>query len=242
MADRAQTEVLGFASLFAVVTLAILVVTATAYPGLRNVEEFQRVENAEQAMHAFAGNVDDLLRADAPSRSTRLDADTGQLRFGAPVTVTVSGSGPDGPFSESVTSRSLVYRASEGTELTYSNGAVVRSDSGGAVLVREPRFVLSDDEVVLQLVEFQQGPGPRAVEGSTRVVTTRRTTRLLVAESAPTAETVITVTAPSVEAWKPSLEARSGVACDPVSGQTLTCRVTTDRVYVTRVSIETAFR
>lgn len=235
---------LGFVSLFAVVMLAVLVVTATAYPGLRNVEEFQRAENAEQGMISFAGNVDDLLRTDAPSRSTRLDADTGQLRLGAPETVTVSGSNETGmPFSASVTTRPLVYQASDGTELLYSNGAVLRADDGGVVMVREPQVVLSGDGVVLPLVEFRQETGPRAVEGSTRILTTRRSTRLLVTQNSVTAGTLtVSITSPYVEAWESSLEARSGVTCTPISGQTLTCSVSTERAYVTRVGVDVAFR
>lgn len=243
MADRAQTEVLGFASLFAVVMLAVLVVTATAYPGLRNVEEFQRVENAEQGMVSFAENVDDLLRADAPSRSTRLDADTGQLRLGAPVTVTVNGSNATGLFSASATTRPLVYRASDGTELVYSNGAVLRSDRGGVVMVREPQVVLSGDGVVLSLVEFRRERGPRAVEGATRVVTTRRNTRLLVAENDVTAGTLtVSITSAHVEAWEASLEGRPGVTCAPIAGQTLTCTVDAERAHVTSVAVDVAFR
>jgi hypothetical protein len=103
--------VLGFASLFALVMLTVLVVTATAYPDFRNVEEFQRVELVEQGMVSFADNVDDLLRNDAPSRSTRLGTEDGRLSLGPPVTVTVNGSSATGSFSQTVSSTTSTVRA-----------------------------------------------------------------------------------------------------------------------------------
>ncbi|WP_372912731.1 hypothetical protein [Salinigranum sp.] len=50
------------------------------------------------------------------------------------------------------------------------------------------------------------------------------------------------MTSPYVEAWEAPLDARAGVTCGPVSGQTLTCSVSAERAYVTGVAVDVAYR
>lgn len=242
MTDRAQAEALGFSSVFALVILMIIIVSAMVYPALADAEDYQRVSNVERGMESVTDNVDDLVRNDAPSRSTRLRLNGGQLALGGPINVTVSGTNASGnSFSETYVVRPLVYHSGEGTELVYVNGAVVRDDGDGVVMVSEPRLLVTNQSVVLPLIQLRQGSGPNGVGGTTRVVTDRVGVRLAVAENTP--HTVnISVTSPRAEAWRRTFEARDGVTGCELSGDTMTCSVSTQRVYVTVVDIDVRFR
>jgi hypothetical protein len=48
----------------------------------------------------------------------------------------------------------------------------------------------------------------------------------------------VNVTTPRAGAWHDSLSGREDVSCEPVVGDTAACRVTTDRAFVTQVSID----
>ncbi|ELZ97296.1 hypothetical protein E6P09_16610 (plasmid) [Haloferax mediterranei ATCC 33500] len=233
---------MGFALIFGVVMLAIVLVSMTVYPAIADIEDHQRVSNVERGMESLADNVDDLVRNDAPSRSTRLRLTEGQFALGEPITVTVNGTDAGGDsFSETQTVRPLVYRSGEGTELVYVNGAVVRDDGDGVVMASEPRLLVSNRSVVLPIVNLQQGSGPSGVEGTMRVVTVRKDARVVVAENTPH-DVDISITSPRAEAWRRTFEARDGVTCGPISGDTLTCSVNTERVYVTATDIDVAYR
>lgn len=121
------------------------------------------------AMTALSDNVDGLIRAEAPSHATEVDLDGSRLSLGDPVTVTVSGTSVDGSdpnFAETTQLRPLVYRAAEGTELVYLNGAVVRDDGHGSAVIGRP---ISSEQVVLALVRFEAADRTDAVGGDSVV-------------------------------------------------------------------------
>lgn len=239
MTDRAQAETLGFSSVFGLVMLMILIVSVAVYPAIADVEDHQRVSNVERGMVSLSGNVDDVVRSDAPSRSTRLRLGRGQLALGAPVNVTVEGTSNDS-FSETYAVRPLVYRSGEGTKLVYVSGAVIRADEGGTAVVREPRMLVSNESLLLPVVQLRQGSGPSGVSGTTRVVTAEEERRVPLAAAA-SGEVNVTVESPRAEAWRRIFEAR-GMDCSSPSSGAVTCSASTDRVYVTLVRLRTSFR
>ncbi|MDS0300157.1 hypothetical protein NDI76_15530 [Halogeometricum sp. S1BR25-6] len=236
MTDRAQAETLGFSTVFGLVMLMIVVVSLVVYPAIEDVQNSQRVSNVERGMAAFAGNVNDVVGNDAPRRSTGFRLDGGQLALGDPVTVTVTGDA----FDETYEVRPLVYRSDDGTELVYVNGAVVRDDGHGVVMLTEPRLQFSDQGVVLPVVRLDEATGPAAVGGSTRVATVREATRVAVADRTPQ-RVSITITSPRADAWQRTLESDAGATCGSVSGETLTCTVDTQRVSVVVVDVDVSF-
>lgn len=238
--DRAQTEVLGFTLLFGTILLVILLVTATATGSMLSAREDRQVANAEVAMSAFAGNVDDLTSGEAPSRSTQFDLDGGHLSLGTPSTLSVS---VDNGTPSDVTVRPLLYRAPDGTELLYLDGAVVRDDSHGNVTIDESTQVVSEDRVSLTVVRFQteRGVGSESIGGDTTVsIGTVRGASEVVA----TAEGVhvrLTFTSPYAAAWKQTLEGREGVDCTMVSPTVAECTITDASVSVSVVDVKTRF-
>lgn len=243
MPDRGQSEVLGFALLFGTVVLMVLLIAAVSTAGLLDVRDDRRVDNAEVAMTVLSDNVDDLVRAEAPSRATEVDLDGGRLSLGDPVTVTVSGTSVDGSdpnFSETTQLRPLVYRAADDTELVYLNGAVVRDDGHGAAVVDGPGGSVSSDQVVLTLVRFEAADRTDAVGGDSVVTvgTARNGSSVVAAGGAY--DVTIEMTSPRAAAWKRALESNDSVECS-LSGDTVTCDVSTDRVAVAIVDVEVRF-
>lgn len=234
--DRAQAEALGFSTVLGVVGLMVLIVSLTVAPAISDLQKNQQVSNVERGMESFAENVDDLIRNDAPSRSTRLRLGGGQVSLGEPVTLTVS----NGSETVSRELRPLVYRSRDGTELVYVNGAVIRAEDGGVAVVREPELLVSDESLLFPVVRLEQGDGPTGVSGTTRVVTTRTAQQLPLAEPVSSNATV-TVTSPRATAWARILDA-AGFSCSPPSGDTVTCETDTDHVSVSVIDVEVAFR
>jgi hypothetical protein len=60
----------------------------------------------------------------------------------------------------------------------------------------------------------------------------------------PLGDSTLTVSIASsyAEAWEVPLDARAGVTCGPVSGQTLRCSVSAERASVTGVAVDVVYR
>jgi hypothetical protein len=234
VADRAQSGTLGFATVFTLVLFVILTVSAAVYPAMQDARDRQNVAGVERGFDLLAGNVDDVVAGDAPSRTTTLRLAGGSVSFGDPVTMTVT---VDGSQSVSVETRPLVYRAKDGTELAYVGGAVLRDDGHGTVMVAEPRQFVVDDRAVLPLVRVGRGDGPGSVGSSATMTvgTVHDGSNVTVADRGASTVT-LAVTSPRADAWARALDARDGVTCS-LSGDTATCEVSVRRVHVTVVDV-----
>lgn len=248
MADRAQSEVLGFVLVFASIVIAVALVTATGFAGLQGAREAEQVENAAVAFEVLADNVDDLVVAGAPSRSVEIKLADAQLSLAEPVTITVNVT--DAATGASLAPlvlepRPIVYDARSGSTIVYSSGAVIRVDRDGMVTLREPTWLLSSDRVVLPIIQTREASttSSQYVGGTKRVHvrTTRSLTQLLANETTPQTVT-ITVTSPRAAAWAQSLDANPDVDCDPPTAESVTCSVDTQRVYVVRLYTNVEFR
>lgn len=238
MTDRAQSQTLGFALVFALVLFVILTVSAAVYPAMEDARDRQNVEGVERGFDLLAGNVDDVVAGDARSRTTTLRLAGGSVSFGDPVTMTVAVVGGE---SVTVETRPLVYRSGDGTELVYVGGAVLRDDGHGTVMVAEPRQFVVGDRAVLPLVRVSQGGGPGSV-GSSATVTVgavHNGSNVSVANRSAGDLTVrVTVDSPRAAAWNRSLD--EGPFDCTLSGDsgTATCEASVQRVHVTVVDVD----
>jgi hypothetical protein len=196
-ADRGQSELVGFLLIFSVVVLTIALVGLTGFTGLNSAQEFQRTTNAEQAFTALAGNVEDVTRGQAPSRKTEVRVADASLSLEPSETnVTV-----DNESTVSVGTAPIVYDSGAGTSLAYRSGAVIRSDDGNPVLLREPNFVLTDEAVILPLVDTSQ-PSGGTVGGTTAVdVRTQDAGVDVLTTDGSVEEITLAMTTPRAEAW-----------------------------------------
>lgn len=239
MTDRAQSESLGFAVVFGIVMLMILIVSAAAYPGLRNVEHNQRVQNMEEGFTAFADNVDAVVSNEAPSRETRLRLAGGQLNLGDPVNITVSGEA----FSPiTYTVRPVVYQSNDGATVVYLNGAVIRGDDDGSVMLREPGMVLSEDHTVVTVIDIQSDDAGTGGEGTVELETSRTRSQLDVVNT--TSQNVtITIDSPRADAWRRGLaQAYDDVNCSRTENTAVCWIDPNHQLHVTRVNISLTIR
>lgn len=245
--DRAQAEVLGFVLTFGIIVLAVSVVTVSGYAGLQHAQQAEQVNNAAVAFQVLADNVDDLVGAGVPSRSTELKLAAAQLSLGDPITVNVtvtSQADPNQTVTYALASRPIVYDARTGSTVVYSSGAVIRTDPGGVVMLREPALTLSAERTTLPIVQLR-AKGTTDVGGSTQVEvrTTRVEAPLLVSETTPQTVT-LEVASPRAAAWerflRPRVEAAGGTCTSGVG--TVTCTFDTQRVHVVAVRTDVTFQ
>jgi hypothetical protein len=241
-ADRGQSETLGFVLVFAIIITSVVLVAATGYGGLQQVQAAERTNNAVQSFEILADNVD-ALAAGAPSRETELTLAGAGLSFGDPVTVRVEGervTDSSESFSYEYELRPLVYDPDTGSTLVYANGAVIRVDPGGMLMLREPGLRLTKRESVIPVVQVRS-PETRSVGGqSTVIVRTKRNETVPLAATTGEYEVTYEITSPRAAAWERHLQ---GYACDTFdrNGNTVSCTITTDRAYATLVQVDATF-
>lgn len=229
MRDRGQSELLGFAFIFGIVLLTITLVVTTGYVGLQNAQEHEQTNNAQLAFTVLADNLDDISRHGAPSRATELKLSDATLSTGDPVTITVSGD--DFTYNETV--HPIVYDSRSGTEIVYSNGALLRQDDESTVLTRDPNFVLTNDTVIIPIVDtYSDKDESIGVSGqSTVLVQTRHANSELHHETEGVDEITLEITSPRADAWEHYLSEEPATDCTR-NDDTVSCTVTTERVYI----------
>lgn len=250
---RAVSDVLGYVLVFSLIVVSVGSVTVFGFQGLQDARDFEQVNNAERAFDIFADNMDDVARHGAPSRATEIKLADAELRFGDPVTVNVSAvntATPSDGFTREYETRPIVYDANTGTEIAYESGAVVRSQSGGSVMVRDPDLVLSQELVVVPLAVTRvdaDGTGT-SLSGSTTALirADHAVSRVVASRTSGTYDTVyLNVTSAHPKAWQRHLDAYDAVSCTvgaPPNEQTVYCTLSSvDRVYVSTVEIDVAF-
>jgi hypothetical protein len=243
--DRGQSELVGFLLVFSVVILTIALVGLTGFVGLDGAKDFQRSTNAEQAFTELADSVDDVVRAGAPSRSTEVRIADGRLSLEtAEMRIRIDGA--DGNSTNvTVANAPVVYDSGTGTTITYRSGALIRQDGDAAVMFREPDFVLTDERVILPVVETTQASGgPVGGTSAVEVRTTHAGTDL-VAQDRPVTSITLNITTPNADVWVRYFEAAADDG--PVTnverdGDTVEVTLEPERATVTVHRVDVTFR
>ncbi|MFB6125116.1 MAG: hypothetical protein ABEJ59_04070 [Halanaeroarchaeum sp.] len=233
MADRAVSDVLGYALVFAMIVSLIGFVYASGMGGLTDVRQSEKLTNAERAFDVLDANLDDIAHGRADSRGTEIKLQDAALDFGDPVTINVSVAGGD-YYAQRITP--ITYRSSDAaTTIVAVDGAVLRQESTGSAMLRQPGFVFGDETVVPMVVTRTRDAG---VSGSGRVlVRTVAPDRNVRHFATNGAAVTIRVTTPRPGAWSRYLSEQSGQDCT-VSGSTVECTVSPDDVYVQVVYVD----
>lgn len=160
--DRGQSELVGFVLIFSVVVMTIALVGMTGFIGLNSAQDFQRTINAEQGFTTLADDIERVAGGEAPSRSTEVRIADGRLAMEDSRTKFI--------LDEDVgfQTYTLEYDSESGTTIDYRHGALIRSDDGESVMIREPGFVLTDEEIIIPMVDLDQS-GAATVGGTTSV-------------------------------------------------------------------------
>ena len=238
MSDRAQSDVLGFVFVFAIVVATIGLVFSTGFSGLQDARDFERVNNAQRAFEVLRDNVEDVIARGAPSRATEIKISDASISMGDPVVINVSTA--SGGFNTSQEIVPIVYDADTGTEIVYSGGAIIREQRNGEIVTHAPPFVLTAERVTIPIVQTrQQGTAGIGGDATVLVRTSVSQRGVLYANEDDSVTLWVNLTTPRVDAWAAHLDDRDDVDCGPVVSDQVACRVDTRRAYITRISIDT---
>lgn len=235
--DRGVSDLVGFVLTFSMVVLMVgLVYTA----GLAEIQAMQNAEhatNAERAFDVLGDNVDDLVHQGAPSRATSITLSGSEIRFGDPVTFQVNFTGTGAP-PYNMTTDPIVYATGDGTAIVYVNGAVIRDQRAGAVMVREPPFVFGSRTVVPYIVTRGIGSS-RGGETTVLVRTTLASRQAFARRPTVTDDVVLTIDSSRAAVWARYVESEVGadVCTDPGSGETV-CTLSASRAYVSLAKVD----
>jgi len=191
-ADRGVSEVISFALVFSLIAATVALVYVSGIGGLENTRSSEQVNNAERAFDVLADNIGDIHRQAAPSRATEIKVSDAQMEFGDPVRVNVTIRNKMGGNVSVIEYQPIVYSADGGTDLLYSNGALFREDPSGAVMDKNPPFLLTydadNDEKTLILPVIETRNAGVESTGSQRTVLVRTllaTREVTIAEDDP---------------------------------------------------------
>ena len=260
---RAVESLVGFVLVFSLITSSVGAVYVFGFGGLQDTRDAEQLSNVESAFDVLADNVEDVQRRGAPHRATEFKLYRATLGTGEQTTFSVTvgnwDSGDGTPVSASVASVPVVYRP-EGSETTlrYLNGAVLRTERNGAVMLHDPPLVLrstgGERTAVFPFVQTR-ADGGSTVSGSTTVLVRADgvTSETLVGGVDAPADTgdsrydvALTVdTSPArASVWADHLneefEAAYTLAGPPCSttGGTVTCTFETDRLFVSATRVD----
>lgn len=249
MHNRAVSEVLGFVLVFSLVTASVGTVYVLGFSGLENARDQERINNAERAFDVLADNMEDIRADDAPNRATEVKLYDAGLTLGKATTFTVDvDSGP----TEQIDVFPIVYEPQESdTTIRYVNGAVIRDQTDGAVLLNKPSFSFyqdgSGDKIAVIPIVETRSPNNPSVGGSTTVLVraSRADSRVVLEDtSGNPVDFTVDTTQDRAEVWveyiEPKLEEAYSISdpCTTPSGGSFTCSFTPDRVYMSVVRID----
>lgn len=203
--ERGVSEMVGFVLSFSMILLMVGILFTSGFSTLNDYQSRQQTENAEQVFLAVADGFGELQEGQAPKRAGSLDLDVGAsltIRDTADITVAVHGPG----FQETYDTRSLEYRY-QGTTIAYENGAVLRGQEAGSVMVGTPPDIhCSNDTNVayVSVVELVSVSNTSVGGGTVTITGVKQSTELRYPQSrtAPSIDNVtVEVDSRYVEAW-----------------------------------------
>lgn len=245
MTDRAQSEALGFVIVFALILATVSLITVAGLGELQDVRDAQRVDNVHESMQVLADSVDELVVGGAPVRETELRLGSGDLAFGDPVPITLSGhatADPEQSFSYEVSARPLVYRSGSDQHIVYNAGGVFWQGRDGTSMSNGPPVLVSPDGETVTVIQTRQGGGAAAVGGTaTALVRAKRAVSDLYEVRHRSSEVTIQIESPRAEAWGRELAAQVDATCSTNDG-VVSCTYTADRISVSVVRIDLELR
>lgn len=236
---RGVSDVLGFVLVFSLIVATLGFVYVGGFGALQDARQAEQANNAERAFEVLAANVEDVRHGGAPSRGTEIQLGDARIGYADPVTFNVSFEKTGRSFSATITP--VVYDTGEGVRILYVDGAVIRDQKRGAVMLRQPGFVIGNRTVVPYVVT--RPTGRTSVAGSGRVVVRTdvavRNVRGYTTPAGNTYNVTLTISdTPRAAVWERYLRAKPGVTCPGDPGPPVTCEFRTERVYVQVVQLD----
>lgn len=244
---RAQSEIVGFVLIFALIVSTTGVVYVAGFSSLENARTAEELNNVERAFDVLDDNMRDVSRRAAPSRATELSLGNGGIELAASTNITVRATNTSDPLDNrtvTIETRPILYRLDD-TSIAYTSGATIRRDRGDATMISEPRWTVSDERTVIPLQGVSQSGTTGSLSGDTTIlVRTQRDSRSVPVRFVPTGartKVTVTITSPRADAWKRFLERKGFTAvdaagADPTDG-VIAYEIETDELYVQQTTV-----
>lgn len=247
--SRGVSEVVSFVLVFGLVVSTIGIVYVSGFSGLDDVQENERLSNAERAFDVLADNMDDIYREDAPSRATEIKLSEAQLMTtdATNLRVEITNVGAPNVYSKQIDP--IVYSTGGDTEIVYEAGAVIRTDGSNGIMKEDPPFLFTKDDgsrqAIIPIIQTRSVDSS-SLAGSTTVLirSEQAVSRAMTVRRDPATTYDVELTFETTETrapiWESYFEERivwSSNDCT-TSGGTVTCIVTVDELYVTWTGID----
>lgn len=151
--ETAVSETVGFIIIFGIMLTGIGLVTLYGYPALLDAQANADIRNMERNMISIQSDVKSLAYKSVPFKESTLQISGGSLTIENPsdhkeFRILYSNGSEIGKFQPG----SLLFTsASDDTLISLQNGAVVKRQSGGSVMLSEPRWFYDEDQKTLLL-------------------------------------------------------------------------------------------
>ena len=156
MGDRAASEVLSFALVFALVVSSVAIVSVSGVNSLESARDAEQMNNAERAFDILADNMADIYERGAPSRATEVSLGESQLYIGENVVFNVTARHENGNrITRTRDIRPIVYEGNGDRRIVYEAGATFRVERDGGLVIDEPPFSAGSQRVMIPIVATQ---------------------------------------------------------------------------------------
>ena len=219
--DRGVSETIGYVLIFGIVVIILSTVFITGIAGLETSQAHEQDRNMERAFDVMADNLDDVQSGDAPSRATEVRLGEGSLGLQSASQIRVNDTS-DPNASTSMGPQPIVHMDGD-SEVVYEAGALFRVEGDNVRMIREPRWVVTDDVLVVPFIWTQPVDTRRSVSGpGTFLVVGEQTESSSVTRYGHTDPDTFTVTieitSPYVEGWEGYLQESGFTEVETVDG------------------------
>lgn len=234
MADRGQAELIGFALVFSILIVSLMLITTTGFAGLHGAQEHQRTANVQPAFEVFDANVNEVRTRGAPSRATEFKLAEGSLQTVETMQIHIEGQN----VSRTVAIRALAYDSGTDTRLVYESGMLLRQDGDNAIARSTPAFHVDDEVTIFRFLDLQPRE-PRVVGGTATALVWTAHADTEVIELPPGTTITIEVETDHPEVWHAYLNSTTDetTSCSLVEETTIECQANRAYVVIDTVTI-----
>jgi len=168
----AVSETIGYVIIFGIMMSGIALVTLFGYPALLNQQQEANIRNMERNMIVLQSDVNALVYKSVPYKETTMQVSGGVLSVESPhddKSLSIQVDGADVLNIPATANRfqfgSLSFKSDQGLPIiSLFNGAVVKRDIGGSVMLSEPRWFFDDPTKTLVITLIQIDSPPNLVK------------------------------------------------------------------------------
>lgn len=237
--NRAVSDALGFALIFAIVISSVGVIYAAGVDNVEQIRQQEQFDNAERGMYIAQQNIRDIYIRGVPGRGVEFRLTDSRLSIGSSSRATVR---IDGTEVYSRDSRVFEYRVSDERAIAYAWGGLIRTTPSGATMSRDPALAFRNNRAFISMVELR---GNDTTGGTQTVLTVFRNEGsdfIVQKDSNPTVTIKINTTPERAQAWNRYFkkEGLTQVTYNPSNG-VVVYETTVDEVIVRKSVVSSRF-